>query len=87
MSGPRLKAARISVRRHGSTGRVVAAIREFDGGRRRLHVTEPHDDPWDAAITARGWARVHGFTVQYVAFEHGLTGPAAVGDFTVEAAS
>lgn len=79
------KPVRIFVRRHGSSGRVVAAVRESGLGGRRLHVTEPQGDPYDAAITARGWARIHGFTVSYVAYEHGLTGPGAVGDITVEA--
>lgn len=80
----RIREVRILVRRHGSTGLVVAAVRELGLGR-RLHVTEPHADPYDAAITARGWARIHGFAARYVAYEHGLVGPAAVGDLTVEA--
>lgn len=80
-----VREVRVLVRRHPPSGWFVAAVRESGLGARRLHVTEPHDDPRQAAITARVWARIHGFSVRYTVYEHGLVAPAAVGDFTVEA--
>lgn len=79
-----LKPVRIFVRRHGR--HCVATVREaFVVGARRLHRTSLYDEPRDAALAAKSWARIHGFSVRYTAYEHGLIGPAAVGDYTVEA--
>lgn len=75
---------RVMVRRHGRSGRCVAAVRHLHYGT-RLHVTEPVDEARDAQAAARVWARMHGYAVRYTWFEHGLVGPGAIGDFTVEA--
>lgn len=74
----------ISVRRHGPGGHVAAIRQTWEDGGRRLHVTDPHRTPQDAANAARSWARTHGLRVRYTAYEHGLLGPCAVGDTTVE---
>lgn len=81
----RARYCRIHVRRHGPGGYVAAIRQTWEDGGRRLHVTEPHASPQEAASTARSWTRIHGFTVRYTAYEHGLLGPCAVGDTTVEA--
>jgi hypothetical protein len=79
-----MKLVRIMVRRHGR--HCVATVREaFVTGSRRLHRTQLYDDPREAQSSARVWSRIHGFTVRYTAFEHGLVGPGALGDITVEA--